>query len=191
MYNRITVSLPGAVDRIDWKIWRQPPQPLLVILYTFTAVCMSLLGWLAWRLIDQERLVESQRAQERIEQEADRVVATLRGVLAELGERLDAWDASSRPPEGALVVMVKAGSIETFGGKLLFSPMPQALPEANPQLFLKGEELEFALSKPAEALAIYQPLALSKSAPVRAGALVRIARIYRRMGAIRLARRRL
>jgi signal transduction histidine kinase len=69
----------------------------------------------------------------------------------------------------------------------LFSPIPQALPEANPQLFLKGDELEFAFSKPAEALAIYQPLALSESAPVRAGALVRIARMYRRMGAARLA----
>jgi K+-sensing histidine kinase KdpD len=187
VYNRSTVSLLGAVDRIDWKIWRQPPQPLLVILYSFTALCISLLGWLGWRLIDQERLVESQRAQERIEQEADRVVATLRSMLVDRAERLDAWDASSRPPDGALVVMVKGGSIETFGGNLLFSPLPPALPEANPQLFLKGEELEFALSKPAEAVAIYQPLAISDSAPVRAGALVRIARIYRRMGATRLA----
>jgi signal transduction histidine kinase len=187
VYNRITVSLLGAVDRIDWKILRQPPQPLLVILYSFTAVCISLLGWLAWRLVDQERLVESQRAQERIEQEADRVVATLRGVLADLGERLDAWDSSSRPPEGALVVMVKAGSVDAFGGKLLFSPLPPVLPEANPELFRKGEELEFALSKPAEALAIYQPLALSESAPVRAGALVRMARVHRRLGETRLA----
>jgi len=187
VYNRITVSLLGAVDRINWKILRQPPQPLLVILYSFTAVCISLLGWLAWRLVDQERLVESQRAQERTEQEADRVVATLRSVLADLAERLDAWDSSSRPPQGALVVMVKGASIEAFGGKLLFSPLPPALPEANPELFRKGEELEFALSKPAEALAIYQPLALSESAPVRAGALVRIARLYRRLGETRSA----
>ena len=187
VYNRITVSLLGAVDRIDWKIWRQPPRPLLVVLYSFTAVCIFLLGWLAWRLIDQERLVESQRAQERIEQEADRVVATLRGGLADLGERLDAWDASSRPPVGTLVTMVKGGSLETFGGKLLFSPMPPALPEAEPQLFLNGEVLEFALSKPNEALAIYESLALSESAPIRAGALMRMARIYRRMGATRLA----
>jgi signal transduction histidine kinase len=61
------------------------------------------------------------------------------------------------------------------------------LPEVNPQLFLKADELEFALAKPAEALAVDQDLALSESAPVRAAALVRIARIHRRRGETRFA----
>jgi len=109
-----------------------------MILYSFTAVTISLLGWLAWRLIDQERLVDSQRAQERMDQEADRVVAMLRGVLANLGERLDAWDPSSWPPAGALVLMVKDGSIDTFGGQLLFSPIPPAFAGSQSAAIPKG-----------------------------------------------------
>ncbi len=176
------MSALGAVHRPGWKRWLRPPQPLLLVLFSFTFVSITVLGWLAWRLIDQDRLLESQRSQERLEEAADRLVATLCSVLAEAGEHLDTWDSPPRPPQGALVVVSRNGSIETFGGKVLFSPVRSPAPEANPDIFFDGELMEFAQARPGAALEIYRRLALSISPAIRAGALVRIARIHRRMG---------
>jgi len=49
-------------------------------------------------------MVQAQRRQERLEQAADRMVATERGTLAETGERLSAWlttpPAAGKPDDG-------------------------------------------------------------------------------------------
>jgi signal transduction histidine kinase len=187
VYNQITVSALGAVQRTDWKTWLRPPRPLLLTLFSFTLVSISVLAWFATRLIDQERLLEAQRAQERLEQEADRLLAIFRGALAQAGERLDTWDGSGQLPEGALLLVLKNGSIDTFGGQLLFSPMRSPIPEADPSVFLEAELIEFAQARPKAALEIYRRLAPSRSPAIRAGALVRIARIYRRIGNSRAA----
>src|SRR5436190_23865479 len=68
--------------------WLRPPRSLLLILALLTAASVSALAWFDWKLLDQERLVEAQRARERLEQTADRIAANLRRSLAEAGARL-------------------------------------------------------------------------------------------------------
>jgi hypothetical protein len=54
----------------------KPPRSLLLILALLAMVSLPAVGWFDWRLLDQERLVEGQRAPERLEQSADRISAT-------------------------------------------------------------------------------------------------------------------
>src|SRR2546430_17576216 len=88
--------------------WLKPPAGLLLILFSLTLVSVSALGWFGWKLLAQERLVEAQRAQERLEQDADRIVANLRGALAETGERLAA-QSPGKDPEPSNVLRARAG----------------------------------------------------------------------------------
>src|ERR1700748_532264 len=77
--------------------WLKPPRSLLIVLSLVTLVSVSALGWFGWKLLDQERAVEAQRARERLEQGGDRRVAIARGTLAEAGERVGTW-LIVRPP---------------------------------------------------------------------------------------------
>ncbi|MBZ5585902.1 MAG: hypothetical protein LAQ30_27665, partial [Acidobacteriia bacterium] len=103
--------------------WLKPPRSLLLILSLVTLVSVSALGWFGWRLLDQDRIVETQRAQERLEQAADRFAATLREKLAETGERLRAWAsavpsaAEGPPPEGVVLLLSDSGLTASPAGR--------------------------------------------------------------------------
>ncbi|MEO8025625.1 MAG: hypothetical protein ABI823_04100 [Bryobacteraceae bacterium] len=58
--------------------WLRPPRTLLLALFVLALVSVSALGWFGWKLRTQEQLVEAQRSQERLEQAADRIAATIR-----------------------------------------------------------------------------------------------------------------
>lgn len=163
--------------------WLKPPRTLLLYLFALTLVSISALSWFGWRLFDQERLVESQRSQERIEQMADRVAATLRGTLAETGDRLGVWlDAPDQPlpvPNGVLLLIRDGQLTLSSPVRLLYSPIPSPLPEADPAVFAEAEMFEFQQSQPFEALLTYERLAGSADPVVKAGALLRAARVLR------------
>jgi signal transduction histidine kinase len=151
-----------------------------------TIVSVSALVWFGARLLDQERMVEAQRAQERLEQAADRITATARGALAETGERLGDWLIS--PPvdgrtEDGLVLLFAGDSLSAIPRqRLLFRPSdaPDAAEFAD--AFAEGEALEFQQALPERALERYRALKDSKNPATRAGALVRMARVLRKMG---------
>src|SRR5437763_15209599 len=84
--------------------WLKPPRSLLLILALLTVVSVSALAWFDWKLLGQERLVEAQRARERLEQTADRIAANLRRTLAEAGDRLGAPGAEPAPALDALLL---------------------------------------------------------------------------------------
>src|SRR5436305_3376252 len=99
MYNR------GIMTPL--REWLKPPKSLLPILFLLTLVSVSALGWFGFKLLEQDRMVQAQQRQERLEQAADRIAATLRGALAETGERLSAWLAApptAGPKNGILIV---------------------------------------------------------------------------------------
>lgn len=168
--------------------WLKPPRTLLVSLYLLTLVAVCALGWLGWRLLEQERLVETQRAQERMEQEADRLQASVRSTLAETAEKLGVWQATEvAPPRIAqgLFLMMRDNTLTVMpSGRLLYYPFPSSEPEADSKVFAEGEMFEFAQSQPMEALHGYERLAQSPAAAVRAGALLRMARVVRTMGRV-------
>jgi signal transduction histidine kinase len=160
--------------------WLKPPRTLLLILFLLTLVSVSALAWFGWKLLDQERMVEAQRMQERLEQTADRIAATLRGTLAETGERLGA--AIAVPPEEGVLLSFQGDSITAQPPhRLLYYPSSLPLTEAKPAVFADAESFEFLQAQPAKALELYRRLAEADSTPVRAGALLREARVLRRM----------
>jgi signal transduction histidine kinase len=167
--------------------WLKPPGTLLLILFLFTLVSVSALGWFGWRLLRQDRLVEAQRSQERLEEAADRIAATLRGTLAETGDRLRAW-ASNPPsdselPPGSLLLLITDNSLAAMpAGRLLYYPSAAAGPEADAAVFGEAEVLEFQLDDPGRAAPLYERLARSRNAAIRAGALMRLGRALRKLG---------
>ncbi|MBI4908315.1 MAG: HAMP domain-containing histidine kinase [Acidobacteria bacterium] len=155
-------------------------------LYLLTLVSVCALGWFGWRLLEQERLVETQRTQERMEQEADRLTASVRSALAETAEKLGVWQATEiappRIPNGVLLMMRDDTLTVTPSGRLLYYPFPSSEPEADAKVFAEAEMFEFAQSQPTEALHGYERLAASPNPAIRAGALLRMARILRTAG---------
>jgi signal transduction histidine kinase len=164
--------------------WLKPPRTLLAILFLVTLVSVSALGWLGWKLLDQERAVEAQRAHERLEQAADRAAALVRGALAETGERLGTWlivpPQKGKPDEG-LLLLVADGSLSALPRhRLLYHPAMPFAPDDPANAFADAEVLEFQQALPALAIEAYRRLADSKNAAIRAGAMIRLARVLRK-----------
>jgi signal transduction histidine kinase len=172
--------------------WLKPPRSLLFILFLVTLVSVSALAWFGWRVLYQERVLDTQRAQERLEQAADRITATARGVLAETGERLGTWTtlppADGKPDDGLVLIFSGDRLSALPAGRLLYRPFPYLAPEAPAAAFAEGEAIEFQQNDAAHAIEWYRRLAENKDSAVRAGALVRLARVLRKSGRIPEAR---
>jgi signal transduction histidine kinase len=188
MYNRsIMTPPPEWLNPAGFKLaWLKPPRSLLTILFLVTLVSVSALGWFGWKLLDQERVVEAQRAQERLEQAADRIAAIARGTLAETGERLGTWllvpPSDGKPDEGLLLI-ISGGALSAMPGyRLLYRPSLSPELEDFSNTFTDGEVIEFQQKLPARAIEWYRRLADSKNPATRAGALMRLARVLRKIG---------
>jgi signal transduction histidine kinase len=144
-------------------------------------ISVSALSWFGWKILDQEHMVEAQRLQQKLEQSADRIAATVRGMLAEIGERLGA--SAIAPPDDGILLTIEENRITAMpSGRLLYYPVTTPEPEARPDIFTDAEAAEFQQGRPGDALEIYRRLADSPEAAIRAGALLREARVLRRLG---------
>lgn len=136
--------------------------------------------WLTWRLMEQERSLAAQRSRERVEQIADLA-------LAQLNSALGTWDAGLRdfraaPPPGGSLALAASGSAVTVkpARPLLFTPeapAPDPIPDG---AFAAAERLEFRDRNYAAAIEAMRPLA--ERPATRSEALLRIARLERRLG---------
>jgi signal transduction histidine kinase len=143
------------------------------------------LTWLCWRLLDQDRQLESQRTRERLEQAADRTAAALASSI----EGLDAWlpltaDANMKSPPPGLVLLLKneTGTAVWPAGSLAYLPPPSPRQEKDfADAFAAGEHLEFQEHDFAGAADRFRLLAGSRDAAVRAGALLRLGRNLRKL----------
>ena len=174
---------------------RSPTSRLLSVrrsLPLFLAVVAGLAVWqvwLTWRLVDQDRNLAAQRARDRLEQIADLALAQLIGTL-------DAWDLSLReletlppagemksrlPLNGTLIVLSSPSAAATYPTRpLLFVPAPPVAGPLPEKAFDTAEKLEFRDQNYTGAIAALQPLA--EQPAIRAEALLRIARLERRLG---------
>jgi signal transduction histidine kinase len=160
--------------------WFEPPRSLLVILFLLTLVSLSAVGWFGWRLLAQDAVVEKQRSQERLEQAADRIVVTLRGLLAAPDERLGDL--------GPVFTLTDASIDALPPAHLFYRPFHPSEAEAPDAVFATGEALEFQQGQPETAAEWYRRLAAAGNPPVRAGALLRLGRVLRRLGRERESR---
>jgi len=138
------------------------------------------LGWLGWRLLAQERALEKQRIQERLEQAADRIASALQRDLYDFELYLNFLpgpDANDPPPGVAVVIQDGVGFAVYPPDRLLFYPVVPTGNEPQDAIFKEGEALEFQNNDPEKAAEVFRELArMSSSAEVRAGALLRLGR---------------
>ena len=170
-----------------------PPRRLVALLLALTMAPAAGLVWLGWRLLEQDRALEEQRAQERRERAADLAASVLDRELSTTRQRLAQPQQTSDPASfrDSLIVLFRGQRIETVpAGRLLFypsaAPSVEAPGDAGRQ-FLTGEEYEFQRKDYAKAIEHFRGLTLSRDADVRAGARLRLARNYRKAGQLELA----
>lgn len=182
---------------MQFSQWFRPPQHLLSLFLAMTLTLAAALGWLGWRLFQQDRALESQRMRERVEYAADLISAALlrsrsetderlSGLAATPGGRLDAAaSAAGRAlDEDAALVVLRSYGIESHPpGRVPYSPEPAAaLAMPSSSVFAAAEALEFQQRDYAAAIAALRELARSDDPAIRAGALLRLARNLRKGG---------
>ena len=167
------------------------PRRMLVIFLGMLLLLGGTFGWLGWRLVEQESALEERRLQERLENAADLLAATLLRHFSRVEEQLDSLISAAESGQqnvrfeeelggNALFLSFDPGSIRTYPeNRLLYYPS-SAIPSAVPgRPFLTAEQLEFQTKDLAAAGRLLQKLAASQP-QLQAGALIRLGRIYQK-----------
>jgi signal transduction histidine kinase len=163
---------------------------------TVTLLLTVTLIWLSWQFVRQDEALVEQRIEERRDSAADLATAALQKSLFQAEEQLTALSTTpagelpSKAAETAMrlgadsvLVIFRPDSMEAFpSGRLPFHPTrPSTAPSAR-DVFTQAESLEFLRENYREAAATLRALARSGDATVRAGALMRLARVLRKSG---------
>jgi hypothetical protein len=152
------------------------PRKIQTLFLAVTLLFAGALGWLGWRLVQQDRALARQRRVEQLEAAADRVSAAVYRRLADFEEAL-ADPVHGRLPAGAVLLRASREGIEARPPNgLLYYPAVPASPEPPPGVFSKAETAEFQRNDPAAAAEAYRPLTRSADPAVRAAALLGLAR---------------
>jgi hypothetical protein len=105
------------------------PRTLIALIVAITVVPLATLSWLGWRLLQQDRALEHQQVQQRVERGADLIVAALQRFMSASKQRLAAGAAAAG--EGAVTVMFRADQAEVSPRDCIaYLPMVTTLPEA-------------------------------------------------------------
>jgi hypothetical protein len=166
-----------------FRDWIHPPRHVLAVFVAVACLSAGVLVWLAWLLLEQDKTVEIQRRQERVEQAADRATAVMQLSLTDLQSQLQLHPARAEaPPRGISIVSAgRSGITVRPEGGLLYYPVAALNSEAPPQAFAEGERLEFARRDLRGAARFYSRAAADGNAALRAGALTRLARVRRKL----------
>lgn len=133
------------------------------------------LVWLGLQLLDQDRSLWAQRELERRQTAAESVIHSLEQSMAEAAENTE-----NQLAEGMVRFTVSPDGVTSEpAGRLLWFPVSAKLEEAETRLFEETEKLEYQ-GREESALLTYKRIAGSANPAIRAGALLRLARVYRR-----------
>jgi signal transduction histidine kinase len=170
------------------RSWLQPPRRVLTSFLVVVVACVGALAWLGYRLLDQDRALESQRIQGQLEIAADLTAASLERKLADLGKALDGPPGDAKLPDGTILIVAGGRNFDPYGSRrLLFYPEFDAPPIVADDTLLRGELIEFQKNSPLAAAALYREAARTQDPAVRAAALVRLGRSLRKAGRTREA----
>ena len=116
--------------------WFEPPRRVLVLFVVVTMVPAAAMAWLGWQLLEQDRALEAQRVQERLDRAADLIGSALDRRLNDAVERLPSL---AEPNADALAVVCLPDGIEvTPGGRLLYYPVVPLSDGAPPRVSRAG-----------------------------------------------------
>ncbi len=174
--------------------WFRSPRYLLTLFLAVMLMLATAVGWLGWRFLEQDRALESQRAQERLDNAADLIAASLLRKLTATEEQFasllalpdaelqaKAQTVAGHPAGTGLVVVFGEEEVEAFPrAGLLYYPFVAPAVETPASLFQAGEELEFQQRDFAKAITVYRNLSHSRDPAIDAAALLRLGRTLRK-----------
>ncbi|MFC2161053.1 ATP-binding protein [Acidobacteriota bacterium] len=170
---------------MGFSLFFRSPRRTLTLFICLMVFLGSALGWLGWQFLKQDRALERQRKQERLELAVDQMAVTLQQSIADLEKFLDFTSIAeiTELPDGVVVLNATKNTIITSPpGCLLFYPEIHDYEEPQTEAFAPGEILEFEHNDPASAAELFQKLSRSKDPRIRAGALLRMGRNLRKAG---------
>jgi tetratricopeptide (TPR) repeat protein len=136
------------------------------------------LVWLGLRLLEQDRALAAQRALERRE-------AALQAVAYSLGQSVSEaqrWFVADTLPNGVARFTLTSHGVRAHPPeRLAWMPATPSLVPAATREFIEAEQAEYS-GDSSRALSMYERHAASAPKPLRAGVLLRVARVYRREG---------
>ena len=164
--------------------WLGAPRGLLILFGTVVALPAATLVFLGVRLLQQDRDLAHQRRAEVLEQSVDRVVRALGDDLAALQKRLSeaSWPPAPSPPGSVHVLMARGEVRVAPSSALAYYPVVLKMKEPPPAPFAELETAEFRARDLPNALEVSRRLTVSADPLVQAGALLRQARILRKIG---------
>jgi len=148
----------------------------LVFLAVLVPAAVTLV-WLGLRLLDQDRALWAQRDLERQEAAADGIVRSLGGVLTDVDRRLT---EGSRIPDAVSLERNGGGVSVSPPGAVAWHASATALTELRGEPFTAAESLEHR-GEAHQALRLYDAATRASERGVRAGALLRRARVLRNL----------
>ena len=150
------------------------PLKLLTLFVLLSGIPLAALGWLGWRVLQQDRALESQRGRERLDSAASLIAR-------ELDRTLSAWEvmlpvaAEGQPvtlPTGSVFLLVAPdGVVGQQGVPLPYYPRVASSITADASLFAKAEAHEFREQNLTAAIAAYRALAAAADPSTRGAAL--------------------
>jgi len=159
------------------------PLKLLALFVLLSGIPLVALGWLGWRVVQQDRALETQRVREQLDN-----AATL--VTRELDRGLTAWEAMLAiggvgqpvmlPPDAVFLLITADGVAQHQGVALPYYPHVPVAAGPLPAAFAAAEAHEFRTQDLSAAIAAYRALADSDHKSIRAAALMRLARGLRK-----------
>ena len=162
------------------------PRRLILSVLVLLLLPGAAVVWLGVQLLSQDRELEARQRDERRESTADVLAAALEQSVATSERRLRAgdmtWAAAYRD---TVALTLRASGVDAYPrGRLLFQPRLPAgdAGHEDPGAFANGEALEYRDRNLSAAAAAFRAAAVSFDPHVRAGALLREARVLRKMG---------
>ena len=163
------------------KASARPLRSLVALVIGVMVVPLLTLPWLGWRLLEQDRALESQQVQQRVERAADLVVAALQRAITASEQRL-AGDGAAWP-NGSIAVTFGEARVDVVPAeRVAYWPVTPPMSEAPAAAFAAAEQLELRDGNLRAAITAFAGLAGSADPAVSAGALLRLGRTLRKAG---------
>lgn len=164
------------------------PLKLPALFVVLAGIPLAALGWLGWRLLEQDLALESQRLRERLENSATLLSHELDRSLATWEDLLSATAQGTSvvlPPDAVFLAFDSRGVLSHQGAQLPYYPLVSPPPEVPADVFAAAEAQEFREQDLAKAAGSFRRLAATKDRRVRAAALMRLARSLRKLGQLK------
>src|SRR6266568_4048220 len=174
--------------------WFRSPRYVLTLFLAIMLVLAASLSWLSWRLLKQDRALESQRIQERLDNAADLIAASLLRKFSESNDQFTsllalsdsdligrAAELAGRGAGTSVIVVFRPQAVDAYPrASLLYYPFLATTKEPPANIFEAGEVSEFQQKDFAKAITVFRELSHSKDPAIRAGALLRLGRNLRK-----------